>query len=68
MEKTISMELTADEAAKLSALMELCIAKMDDAHEQMAKDQVEIDRLSAKTRATLERLERLPQCGSNLAI
>ncbi|NOT59470.1 MAG: hypothetical protein HOP19_04505 [Acidobacteria bacterium] len=68
MEKTISIELPADEAAKLTALMEMCIARMDEAHEQMAKDQVEIERLRADTRAVLERMERRHQCGSNLAI
>jgi hypothetical protein len=68
MEKTISIELPADEAAKLTALMEMCIARMDEAHEQMAKDQLEIDRLTVSIQASLDNLERRQQCGLNLAI
>ena len=66
MEKTITLEMTNDEAAQLSALIEMCIARMDEAHEQMAKDQVEIERLRAGTRANLAALAELQKGGFNV--
>ena len=66
MEKTISLEMTSEEAAKLSALLEMCITKMDEAHGQMAKDQEDIERLRAKTQAKLELMERRQQEGNDL--
>ena len=55
MEDTIKFEMTQSEAEQLSAILDEVLAAMDRAQERMAKDQQEIDRLRAETRAIIER-------------
>ena len=57
MEKTIKIEVPADEAAQIQTAIQECIAEMQRANERMKKDQAEIERLNAKTRAMLAELE-----------
>ena len=57
MEKTIKFEVPVDEAVQVQAAMQECIAEMQRANERMKKDQAEIERLKAKTRAMLAELE-----------
>ena len=56
MEQTANIELTREEAEQLSALIEECLAAMRKAHEEMAKDQAEIEQLQAETRAIIARM------------
>ncbi len=50
-------EPTADETAKIKAAVEELLLEIKRTNEQMERDQEEIDRLRAQTRATLARLE-----------
>ncbi|MBA3321384.1 MAG: hypothetical protein H0T45_08030 [Pyrinomonadaceae bacterium] len=59
MEETIKLELTKAEAEQLSALIEEMIAAMRQANEEMARDQVEIEQLKARTAARLEELRKV---------
>ncbi len=59
MEETIKLELTKAEAEQLSALMEEMLAAMRKANEEMARDQVEIERLKAQTATRLEELRKV---------
>lgn len=56
MSRTMNVELTQEEAAHLTELIEECLAKIQQVHEEMALDQVEIEQLQAETRASLNRL------------
>lgn len=58
MSETITLGMSKDEVAQLSAIVETCVAAMRQAHEQMAKDQIEIERLKASTQAKLAAIER----------
>jgi len=51
------IDITADEAAKIEAAITECIAVMQQANEQMARDQIEIEHLKAETREILAQLE-----------
>jgi len=55
MPETIKPELTETEAKSLRELIVECIKKMKQAHEQMAKDQIEIDQLGLEIREILSR-------------
>lgn len=59
MEQTIKTELPATEVAQIQAQMREYIAEMQRANERIKKDQAEIERLKAKTRATLAELAEL---------
>jgi uncharacterized small protein (DUF1192 family) len=56
MDKIASMEPTAEEAAKVEVELLAIFAQMDRIDERIAKDQEEIDRLKAKTKAALAQL------------
>lgn len=56
MDQTIETNLTHEEAAQLSALIEECLAAMRKASEEMARDQIEIEKLQAETRTVIARL------------
>ena len=56
MNKTVAMEPTAEEAQKIEGELLAIFAKMDRIDERIAKDQLEIDRLKAKTKAALAQL------------
>jgi len=53
----IRIEIAADEAAKIEAAIAECITVMQQANEQMARDQIEIEHLKAETREILAQLE-----------
>jgi hypothetical protein len=57
MEKTTAFEPTdSDEPSDLPAAVGHCISRIDVVREQITRDQTDINRLQAETRAILERL------------
>lgn len=58
MQDIIKLELTREEAVTLNQELEQMIAAMRKANEQMALDQIEIDRLKAESAILLAGLER----------
>jgi len=57
MDDTARFEVTEDEATRIQQAIQECILEMHRANERMKKDQQEIERLKAKTRAMLAELE-----------
>jgi hypothetical protein len=57
--KTITLEIPANNAVKFETMIRELVAKMDRARKQMKRDQAEIDRLKARTRATLAELKAM---------
>jgi len=57
MDKTLKIELTPNEAAKLNDAFRECIAEIRLAREAMKRDQLEIDRLKSETRSILAKLK-----------
>jgi hypothetical protein len=53
------IEISASEAADFEAFLDQCLAEMARANEQMKKDQAEIERLKAKTQATMESIKAI---------
>ncbi len=59
MERAIEMDMTKDEAAKLSLVIEQCLKALEESNERGKQTQDEIDRLQAETRAILDQLRRM---------
>ena len=59
MEQTFSFDVPASEAKQMQAQMREYIAEMQRSNERIKKDQEEIDRLKAKTRANLAELAEM---------
>ncbi len=59
MEDEFKLELTEEEAVKMDEQIEQMLEAMRKANEQMARDQVEIDRLKAETGSLLADLQRM---------
>lgn len=57
MSKTITPELTADEARSYEEAINQMLAEMKQANEKMDRDQEEIERLKTETREILSRLK-----------
>jgi peptidoglycan hydrolase CwlO-like protein len=57
MSKDIALEPTVKEAADIEEAVKNLVAEIKRANEKMESDQREIDRLKARTRATLSRLK-----------
>jgi predicted nucleic acid-binding Zn-ribbon protein len=57
MSKDIALEPTVEEAADIEEAVKKIVAEMKRANEKMESDQHEIDRLKARTRATLSKLK-----------
>jgi len=57
--KTVTLEIPANEAGQFETLIKELVAKMDRARKQMKRDQAEIDRLKARTQATLAELKAM---------
>ena len=55
--KTMTVEIPAKEAAKLGSFLKQFVAAVDRAKRRMKRDQAEIDRLKAETRAVLTELK-----------
>ena len=56
MNKMVTMEPTAEEAQKLEVELVSIFAQIDRIDQRIEKDQQEIDRLKAKTKAVLSQL------------
>lgn len=59
MEQTIKLEMTKDEAEKLSVVIEQCLEALDESNERGKQTQYEIDQLQAETRAILNQLRKV---------
>ena len=59
MEQTFSFDVPAKEAKQIQAQMREYMAEMQRSNERIKKDQEEIDRLKAKTRANLAELAQM---------
>lgn len=57
MDNPVMMDVNPDEAARIEAAIDECIAAMKIANLQMANDQAEIERLKAETRKMLTELK-----------
>ena len=57
MNKTVTMEPTAEEAKAIEAEMDSLFFQIERIDERIKKDQEEIDRLTAKTRIMLDQLK-----------
>ena len=67
MKNTIATEVSLKTRADYKAAIEQCLAEMQRLHEQMARDQEDIDRLQVETKALWPRCKQLePQsCSSS---
>jgi ABC-type transporter Mla MlaB component len=59
MEDEFNLSLTREEAIKMDEQIEQMLAAMRKANEQMARDQIEIERLKTETWALLADLQRM---------
>ncbi len=59
MDKTIKIEVSADEAAQVQAEIQRYFEEIERANERTKKDQAEIERLKVRTRAMLAELAEL---------
>ncbi|MGH9835800.1 MAG: hypothetical protein ACREBD_13110 [Blastocatellia bacterium] len=59
MEDEFKLELTREEAIKMDEQIEQMLAAMRKVNEQMARDQIEIERLKVETGVLLKDLERM---------
>ena len=66
MENTISMEMTPDEAAQLSAVIERCLKFLDESNERSERMFAEIAQLRAETRAMLRQIGAILNVETNL--
>jgi hypothetical protein len=57
MSKTISSDVTADEAVNYEEAINQMLSEMKQANEKMDRDQEEIERLKVETREILARLK-----------
>ena len=53
MDKILELELTSNDPAEISQLLDQCIEALDRIHEEMDKDREEIDRINAENMANL---------------
>ncbi len=60
MKETIVIEIPKAEAELFQQMVEECLAAIKQANEQIAKDQAEIDRLKAETRAIIASINQGP--------
>ena len=57
--KMTTLEIPAKEAARLGSFLKQFVAAVDRAKKAMKRDQAEIDRLKAETRAVLAELKTI---------
>lgn len=57
MAETTKLEMTEEEAAQLSNVLDEYLEKLDKIFERMDEDQVEIEHYRAETRAIIERMQ-----------
>lgn len=58
MDNILEFELTSDDPAEINKLLDRYIEALTRIHEQVEKDQAEIDRLSAETWALLAQMRK----------
>jgi hypothetical protein len=66
MEQTIKLEISKDEAAQLSAMLDQCIAMLRESNERGERKQAEIARLSAETRVLLKQAAEMLEVETDL--
>ena len=59
MDKTLELELTSDDPAEISKLLDQYIEALDRIHKEMIKDREEIDRINAENVSVLAQLRNL---------
>jgi Tfp pilus assembly protein PilN len=59
MEKTLDLKLTSAEASRIEAAIAKCDGALRQIFRRMKKDQAEIDKLKAQTRARLAEMKRI---------
>ena len=59
MDKTLTAPPPAEDAAYYQQAIAQCFAEIDQMREQMARDQIRIDRAQAATRATLAEIKTI---------
>jgi hypothetical protein len=59
MDKTLEFELTSDDPAEISRLLDQYIEALDRIHKEMVKDREEIDRINAENVTVLAQLRNL---------
>jgi hypothetical protein len=59
MDKTLEFELTSDDPAEISKLLDQYIEALDRIHKEMVKDREEIDRINAENVTVLAQLRNL---------
>lgn len=57
--KTATLEIPPKDAAKLAGFLKAFVSAVDAAKKRMQRDQAEIDRLKAETRAMLAEIKAL---------
>ncbi|MBL8207230.1 MAG: hypothetical protein JNM09_23560 [Blastocatellia bacterium] len=58
-EEAVPLTMTRSEYEQISALLEEVVGEMRNSNDRMAKDQEEIDRLQAKTKANLAEIKTI---------
>ena len=58
MEKTLELKMTSSEASQIEAAIAKCDVALRQIFRRMKKDQVEIEKLKAQTRARLAEMKR----------
>ena len=58
MEESIKLELTKEEAAQVQQVIGECLRRIDSIQNEMARDQVEIERYGAATQAIIDRMQQ----------
>jgi hypothetical protein len=66
METTANFELTNEQAAQLSELIEECLEEIRETNEVMLRREAEIDELQAETRAIIARMQQRVKEGWNV--
>ncbi len=68
MDETINLELTSEQAAQLSELIEEHLKEMRATNEVMALRQVELEALRAETKAIIAQLQERAERGWNVEV
>ena len=58
MQKTLDIKLTGSEANRIAAAIDKCDASLREIFRRMKKDQAEIEKIGAQTRARLAELKK----------
>ena len=61
MDKSLTFEPTMEESERFRVFLQQGLAEMDRQFEQMARDQIEIDRLAVSSRANLAEIQAISE-------